>query len=452
MNERGSARAPVLLGLVSVAFLAGFLCVLPSSAYLHPGTHDGFVAGQALDHLAWIAAEPHHLGTEENAKVRGRLVEELRALGFEPELQSKWIDVSEPGAHWLEEDLAHAESEAAEGGDPTDAVATPDSEGTDEASAEDEPEATVELVNVLVRIEGTGDDGAALLMAHYDSRPGAPGAGDDGAAVASLLVVLREFVIAGVPPRNDVIVMFDDGEEFGLLGAELFAEEHPWMEDVRAVFNFEARGNGGPTILFETGADSGAWVEAFAQQAPKPVGTSLAPAVYRRLPNDTSFSVFRDRGVPGLNFAFVGGASAYHRPTDTPENLRLDTLQHQGEAVRTCFRLAAETDLATQAALPDPIFFNLPVLGLVRMGRGANLAVGALAILLALAAVRGRRPDIVGSLQLTLSPEQAERIERAGRPPAIIPLWHRALNGMDRVAEAERTYLEGHREAVLAKG
>lgn len=60
--------------------------------------------------------------------------------------------------------------------------------------------------------------------------------------------------------------------------------------------------------------------------------------------------------------------------------------------------------------------------------------------------------DNLASLQLTLSPEQAERIERAGRPPAIVPLWHRALNGMDRVTEAERTYLEGHREAVLAKG
>ncbi|RAH96942.1 aldo/keto reductase [Acuticoccus sediminis] len=57
--------------------------------------------------------------------------------------------------------------------------------------------------------------------------------------------------------------------------------------------------------------------------------------------------------------------------------------------------------------------------------------------------------DNLGALDLTLTPEQAARIEIVGRPAAIFPLWHRALNGMDRVTEAERSYLEGHREAVL---
>ncbi len=58
--------------------------------------------------------------------------------------------------------------------------------------------------------------------------------------------------------------------------------------------------------------------------------------------------------------------------------------------------------------------------------------------------------DNLGAADLTLTAEQAARIEAVGRPGAIYPLWHRALNGMDRVTEAERGYLEGHREAVLA--
>ena len=56
--------------------------------------------------------------------------------------------------------------------------------------------------------------------------------------------------------------------------------------------------------------------------------------------------------------------------------------------------------------------------------------------------------DNLGSIDLTLSQEQARRIEKAGRPPAIVPLWHRAMNGMDRVSEAEREYLEGYRETM----
>ena len=56
--------------------------------------------------------------------------------------------------------------------------------------------------------------------------------------------------------------------------------------------------------------------------------------------------------------------------------------------------------------------------------------------------------DNLGSIDLTLSDEQAKRIEKAGRPPAIVPLWHRAMNGMDRVSEAEREYLEGYRETM----
>ena len=56
-------------------------------------------------------------------------------------------------------------------------------------------------------------------MAHYDSVPYGPGAGDDGAGVSTRLQVAR--ILRKAPTsRNGIVFAFTDGEEPGLLGAE----------------------------------------------------------------------------------------------------------------------------------------------------------------------------------------------------------------------------------------
>ena len=48
------------------------------------------------------------------------------------------------------------------------------------------------VYNLIGRLEGTGaGDKAILLVAHYDSQPNARGAGDDGAGVAAILETVR---------------------------------------------------------------------------------------------------------------------------------------------------------------------------------------------------------------------------------------------------------------------
>ena len=89
--------------------------------------------------------------------------------------------------------------------------------------------------------------------------PAAPGAADAGSGVAAILESARAFR-SGPAPRNDVILLFTDGEELGLLGARAFVEQHPWAKDVRVAVNFEARGTSGPAQMFETGPDNGAVV------------------------------------------------------------------------------------------------------------------------------------------------------------------------------------------------
>ena len=111
------------------------------------------------------------------------------------------------------------------------------------------------------------------------------------------------------PLKDDLIFLFTDGEEAGLLGAKAFVDEHPWAKDVRLVLNFDARGNSGSAIMFETSNQNGALIRGFARSAPYPVTTSLSYEIYKRLPNNTDFTEFRRAGLAGLNFAYLNGAT-----------------------------------------------------------------------------------------------------------------------------------------------
>src|SRR5205823_12140263 len=117
--------------------------------------------------------------------------------------------------------------------------------------AEGWPVPAARVQNIVARVPGTSNSRALMLAAHYDSVPTGPGASDDAAGVAALLETLR--ALKSSPPlKNDLVVVFSDAEELGLVGAHAFADEHPWMKDVGLVLNFEARGAGGPSLMFET--------------------------------------------------------------------------------------------------------------------------------------------------------------------------------------------------------
>lgn len=60
----------------------------------------------------------------------------------------------------------------------------------------------------------------------------------------------------------------------------------------------------------------------------------------------------------------------------------------------------------------------------------------------------GQLADNLASADLVLTPEQAARIEEAGRPAPIYPFWHRAMWAVDRPTRSERGYLDGYRKTV----
>jgi len=238
-----------------------------------------------------------------------------------------------------------------------------------------------QLTNVVAELPGTLAGPAVLLSAHYDSVAAGPGVSDDAAGVACALEVVR--ALQSSPRRNPVLLLFDDGEEAGLLGAELFMGSER-ARTVGAVVNLEARGTSGASFLFETSHDNAWLVRRAVSRMPRPVTSSVLSFVYDRLPNDTDLTVFKRAGLPGLNLAFIGSAARYHTPQDSLANLSRASLQHHGDNALALVRALANEDLS-EAPAGEAVFFDLAGLAVLRWPKQLTPVLA----LLALALVRG---------------------------------------------------------------
>lgn len=276
-----------------------------------------FASGRAMEHLRKIANKSHPTGSAENAAVRDYLVQELNTLGFETQIQR----TTSINRHF---------------GNPVTA-------------------GTVE--NIVARRAGTEKRQAVLLMAHYDSVPTGPGAADDGSAVASILETAR--ALGTEPPlKNDLILLFTDAEEAGLLGATAFIAEHPFAKDVGVALNFEARGSSGPVFMFETSPGNARLIDRFAESAAYPASNSFLSNIYGLLPNDTDLSVFKQARLQGLNFAFLNEPTNYHTQLDNLGNVDERSLQQQGAYLLGLTRDLGNSDL-TATTNQNAVYFDL---------------------------------------------------------------------------------------------
>ena len=88
----------------------------------------------------------------------------------------------------------------------------------------------------------------------------------------------------------------------GLLGAGLFLKDPAWRGRVGVVINVEARGNQGPSYLFQTSAGDGKLVDLYARNVAHPAASSLYGEIYKYLPNDTDLTPFLQAGFAGVQF------------------------------------------------------------------------------------------------------------------------------------------------------
>lgn len=215
---------------------------------------------------------------------------------------------------------------------------------------------TAHVSNIIGLLPGARPE-AVGLVAHYDSSPQAPGAADDGLGVAVVLEAAR--VLATRQDRQwSTYVLLTDGEEAGLMGAAALMTDRTLTDHLKAFVNVEAVGSGGPAMLFETGPGNGWLVGPWARRAPHPRGGSYSIEIYRRLPNDTDFSILKRQEIPGLNFAAVGDSHAYHTARDTPERLSPRTVRETGENVVAIATALDRIDV-TQRSTWDATYFDI---------------------------------------------------------------------------------------------
>jgi hypothetical protein len=262
-----------------------------------PGMFD---AGRAKARLAYVLGDqrPHPVDSAANDAVRGRLVTLIQQMGLKPIVR-------------------------------------------DQVTCNDDRKARIVActrVRNVIAVIGPPNGKALLLSAHYDSVPVGPGAGDDGAGVATLLEVgsiLKERQL-----KRPVVLLFNEGEEVGLVGARAFLDD-PMSRNVDSLLNFDARGVTGPVMMFETSEPNGAAISAFASSVRRPFASSLSTDMARLIPNDTDVTTYKERGWLTLNFAMVGNETRYHSPGDDVAALDPRTLQHMGDQA-----LAAATQLS----------------------------------------------------------------------------------------------------------
>lgn len=303
-----------------------------------------FSAERAYALLTELLSEgvPHPVGSDANKRVRARIESYLKKNGITHEVQEGWgCAFSRTNCAWTE--------------------------------------------NVIARIPGERDGPYVALMAHYDSAPVAPGAGDDGVGVVAVLESARILQSQG-PRRNPLLLILTDGEETGLAGADAFFRSHRLASEVGVVLNFDGSGTTGPSMLLRTAGDASKLLSVYGDESKFPWANSIAEEVFKHMRSDTDFSVSRENNVPGIDFAFAGERAHYHTPNDNLDNLDKRTLQHHGENLLPTARRLLEMDLKDLAAEDNRIYVQLPSMGGVlavwpQWANGVWLAIAGITLL-----------------------------------------------------------------------
>ena len=352
----GVRKAALSVAVLAAIFLLSLQGIRPPRPRPANAPVTQFSASRAFDVLKRVAGDdvPHPSGSPANAAVRDRIVGELKTLGYAPQVQTAFACSRHATCATVNNIVARlspsAQPSVQASGDPA---------GSPPAG-----------------------DSSVLLSAHYDSVPAGPGISDDAIGVAAVLEIARALKCLP-PPRHPVILLIDDGEEAGLLGAQAFVRSHPWARAVRAAVNLDARGTSGPSLMFETGSANRWAVRLFASAASHPSTNSIDYTVYKRLPNDTDFTVFKEAGYQGLNFAFIGDVSHYHTPLDNIANASHASLQHQGENALSSVLALANAGLSNIPA-GEAVYFDFIQAAIVRFAAGWAIPLAFL-VLLALA-------------------------------------------------------------------
>ena len=282
-------------------FFLQHISQLPPQAKSIDSPPEVFSAERAYETLKYLLKEnkPHPVGSDLNKVIKDRLIDELEKLDIQYEVQKTWACASRYAA-------------------------------------------CAEIENLIGIIPGKTNAPYLALMAHYDSVPMAPGAGDDGAGVVAILEAARVLQLEA-PYDHPIMLLLTDAEESGLIGAEAFFNQHPLAKEVGVVLNIEGAGTAGGSMVIRTSERNELLIKSLSHEHDHAYGLSLVNEIFKRMPNDTDLSVAMRANIPGMDFAFAGERNHYHTPNDNVENLDIRTIQHHGENI-----LSASRDLLSK--------------------------------------------------------------------------------------------------------
>ncbi|HEX8062156.1 MAG TPA: M20/M25/M40 family metallo-hydrolase [Allosphingosinicella sp.] len=353
----------LLLALLAVMGVKGALVPVPGPPIGTIGA-GGFDANRAMARLQRVLGDqrPHPVDSAADDGVRERLLAEMRALGLTPRVADSF---------------------------------------TCNGAALARTVSCARVRNVVATL-GPTEGGHVLLVSHYDSTPAGPGAADDGIGLASMLEVAA--LLRDRPLKRPVSLLFNEGEETGLIGARAFLDRDPLAARVESLVNLESRGTTGPAIMFETSRPNGRAIRHYQRSVLRPAANSLTTDFSRLIPNQTDVAVLKERPWTILNFAIIGNETRYHSPDDNLAALDPRSLRHMGEQA-----LQVTADLAGGGPAPPagelvygdvlgiglvtlPLWLGLALLGALLLGfawlawsRRGGVGRGAAALVLAMA-------------------------------------------------------------------
>lgn len=307
--------------IIGVCAYLAITLQLPSGDYIENPHRNQFSNKKAYEHIKALGSTQHYSGSKHHNTAKNYVIHQLEKLGLEVTTQ--------------------------------------------EGNSFSEWGTFTNAKNIIARLKGYENGKALVVMTHYDSAPhSAYGASDAGSGVATILEGIRAFLANNHTHKNDIIILITDAEELGLNGAKLFVENHPWVNEIGLILNFEARGTGGPSYtLVEANEGNANMMHEFIKANPRfPVANSLAYSIYKKMPNDTDLTVFRKAAkIQGFNFAFIDDHYDYHTALDIPDRLDNNTLSHQASYLMPLLHYFSNANLSNLNSTENLVYFNSPI-------------------------------------------------------------------------------------------
>jgi aminopeptidase YwaD len=206
------------------------------------------------------------------------------------------------------------------------------------------------LRNVVAERRGTAPDGERKLVvagAHLDSVRGAPGANDNASGSSTLIELARSF--GGIDTRNDLRLVWFDGEEAGLLGSRAHVKANAADADrTIAMVNMDMVGSKHGDV----GASLGSRTSNGLADALRGVllRTGLSGVVRDERHSRSDHASFDSAGIPALDFGVSVRTISrddpwYHSPKDTYDKINPQVLEGYGDLIAVTL-----LDLANRAS------------------------------------------------------------------------------------------------------